>query len=324
MTVVVRPQESEDPVAAVLAAHEAGRSLALATSGTSTGASREVLRSTESWWSSFAAYTSLARLTPGSRLWVPGPTSATMNLFALVHARVTGVTVVEGPVTATAACLTPAQLRRAMPDLRPGTVVVVAGAALPTSLAARAEAHGIEIEHYYGAAELSFVSWASGDGLRPFPGVEIEVRDRPDDRTIWVRSPYLSDGYVGSPGALLTDADGWATVGDLGAFADGRLTVLGRPDAIVTAGTTVLAADVEAALGPIAHGEFAVHASAHPTLGQVVSVTHVLASDRSRLDEWARGHLPATHRPRRWQLVDDLPVTPAGKLDRAHLSLGAR
>lgn len=320
MAAVVRPLESGDPVAAVLAAHDAGRPLALATSGTTAGVQREVLRSTKSWWASFAAYGELAGLTAGSRLWVPGPASATMNLFALTHARAHGIPVVAHAAEATDACLTPAHLARVLPELRPGTRVVTAGAALPPALAARAAAQEVRLEHYYGAAELSFVAWGSADGLRPFPGVEVEIRDVPYDRSIWVRSPYLSDGYLGDPGALHTDPGGWATVGDLGTLAQGVLTVLGRPDAITTAGTTVLAADVEAVLRPVAHGDFAVHASPHPTLGQAVTVTHVDPADRARLETRAR-ELPATHRPRRWIVVGGLPLTPAGKVDRVLLGV---
>jgi acyl-CoA synthetase (AMP-forming)/AMP-acid ligase II len=49
------------------------------------------------------------------------------------------------------------------------------------------------VAHYYGAAELSFVAWGlDREDLRPFPGVEIEVRA--DE--IWVRSPYLAAGYL--------------------------------------------------------------------------------------------------------------------------------
>ncbi|MCW2809911.1 MAG: hypothetical protein JWP61_369, partial [Friedmanniella sp.] len=75
-----------DPVAAFLAAHAAGERVALPTSGTST-APRSVVRSTASWVDSFAGVAALSGLTPASRVWVPGPLNATMNLFAAVHAR---------------------------------------------------------------------------------------------------------------------------------------------------------------------------------------------------------------------------------------------
>lgn len=319
MSAVVRPHESDDPVAAVMRAHETGRALALATSGTSTGQQREVVRSTESWWVSFEDYGRLTGVDAGSTVWVPGPTTSTMNLFALVHARTVGARVVEHPGSATVACLTPTQLARAMPDLSPGAVAVVAGAALPPALAARAGERGVIIEHYYGAAELSFVAWSGGDGLRAFPGVEIAVRDEPNAGSIWVRSPYLCREYLGDPGSMRTDPDGWATVGDVGTFGDGILRVLGRPDAIITAGETVLLADIESGLRQVAFGEVAVFGAPDPSRGQVVAVAVVDSDDRDRIERWARRRLPATHRPRRWLVLPELPQTPAGKVDRARL-----
>ncbi len=323
MSAVVRPHESDDPVTAVLRAHESGRSLALSTSGTTTGGSREVVRSTDSWWRSFEAYGRLAGVDDGSRVWVPGPPTSTMNLFALVHARVVGARVADRAADATAACLTPNQLTRALPDLPPGAVVVVAGAALPNALAELARDRDMVVESYYGAAELSFVAWASREGLRPFPGVEIAVRDEPVDGTIWVRSPYLCEGYRGGAGSMATDPDGWATVGDVGTVEDGILTVLGRPDAIVTAGATVLLADVESELRRVALGELAVFGAPDPTRGQVVAVALVDAGDRGRIEQWARDRLPATHRPRRWVVLPELPHTPAGKVDRVRLASAA-
>ena len=318
MAGLVRPHEATDPVAACRYARSAGLDLALATSAT-TGPAREVRRSTASWWDSFADYTALARLEPGARLWVPGPARATMNLFALVHAAETGVRVVGSPKEASHACLTPAHLDRALSKLSRETVVVVAGAALPTGLASRAAEAGLDVQHYYGAAELSFVAWVGADGLRAFPGVEVEARPEEAGSVLWARSAYLCDGYFGEPGPLRRDGDGWASVGDLGTVTDGRIEVLGRPDAIITAAATVLVADVERALSGCATRDFAVHATAHATLGQVVTVTLTDRANREPMERHARAHLPVSHRPRRWRVVDSLPLTAAGKLDRAAL-----
>jgi len=321
MTDHVRPDEHDDPVAAVLAAHQSGAALALSTSGTSGAGARRVVRTTESWWGSFEAYAELTGVGPGSRVWVPGPLRSTMNLFAAVHASWAGAEVVDRPADATHACLTPAQLELRGGSLRPGTSVVVAGAAVPDRLLHDAQQAGLRVAHYYGAAELSFVAAARGGaGLRAFPGVEIEVRGEPVSGTIWVRSPWVCDGYDGPPGSLLRTPDGWATVGDVGALAGGTLSVHGRPDAIVTAGATVLIADVEAVLRPEARGAFAIHAVPHPTLGQVVGIVVTVAADRDRLERVAKERLPVTHRPRVWSVLPTLPLTPAGKLDRVRLS----
>jgi acyl-coenzyme A synthetase/AMP-(fatty) acid ligase len=315
-----RPEEHPDPVDAVFEAHRTGALLALATSGSSGTDVREVLRTTTSWWCSFDAYSGLTGIRTGSRVWVPGPLRSTMNLFAAVHARWAGAELTDDPATATDACLTPTQLDQRGHELPGGTAAVVAGAHLSAPAARRAADRGLRVAHYYGAAELSFVAWGtSAADLTPFPEVEVEVRDEPREGTVWVRSPYLCDGYDGAHGALVRDADGWATVGDLGRLDDGTLTVLGRPDVIVTAGATVLIDDVERALASVARGPIAVHAVTHPTMGQLVAVTLTDASDRASLERHARAHLPSSHRPRAWQVVPLLPLTAGGKPDRARL-----
>ena len=116
------------------------------------------------------------------------------------------------------------------------------------------------------------------------------------------------------------DAEGWATVGDLGSYDDGVLTVRGRPDAIITAGATVPIAEVENALRPVAVGQFAVFGLPHPAMGALVAVALTDPTDRDRLEKHAREHLPASHRPRHWRVVDELPLTDAGKIDRRALA----
>ena len=315
-----RPEEHPDPVDAVFEAHRSGALLALATSGSTGPGGREVLRTTESWWRSFEAYSDLTGIRAGSRVWVPGPQRSTMNLFAAVHVRWAGGSLTADPATATHACLTPTQLDQRGHELGSGAAVVVAGAHLSAAAAARAAGRGLRLAHYYGAAELSFVAWGtSSTDLRPFPGVEVEVREAPREGTIWVRSPYLCQGYDGAAGPLHRDDGGWATVGDLGRVDGGTLTVLGRPEVVVTAGATVLIDDVERVLASVARGPIAVHAVTHPTMGQLVAVTLTDPADRPALERHARAHLPSSHRPRAWQVVPVLPLTAGGKPDRARL-----
>lgn len=311
----LRPAAEPDPVGAVLAAHGDRRRIALTTAAT-TGAARTAVRTTQSWWASFPAYTELSGVSAGARLWAPGPATATMTLFAAVHARVQGATLVDDPAAATHACLTPALLDRRGDELSAGTRVVVAGDRLLPALARQADEHGLRTMHYYGATELSFVACGTGTAaLRPFPGAEVEVRDD----VIWVRSPYLCD-RADPPGAYRRDPDGWATVGDRGALVDGVLEVRGRPDAVVTAGATVVIGDLEAALAAHAAGPLAVVGTPHPTLGALVTVVLTDAHDRGPVEEFARAHLPASHRPRRWVHLPILPLTSAGKVDRGALA----
>ncbi len=308
-----RVTDAADPVAAFVAAHEAGRPVALGTSGTS-GAARSVLRSTASWVDSFPQVARRCRLDSSSRVWVPGPLSATMNLFAAVLAEHTGARSVGSLAEATHAFLTPRLLRSSLgtPGVD-GAVAVVAGDRLAPALTALAAARGLQVHHYYGAAELSFVAWGShADDLVPFDGVEVDVRDG----EIWVRSPYLCDGYDGPSGALRRAPDGFATVGDRGRREGDRLVVLGRADAVTTGGATVLVADVEPVLRERARGEVVVVGVPHDELGQVVAAVLTVAADHEPLREQARGELDGAHRPRVWCHVPELPLTVHGKVDR--------
>ncbi|MEP7090861.1 MAG: o-succinylbenzoate--CoA ligase [Nocardioidaceae bacterium] len=268
--------------------------------------------------SSFATVAALTGLTSASRVWVPGPLTATMNLFAAAHASVMGATLLGAPGGATHAHLTPTALATALDDgvLLSGVTVVVAGDRLSVGLHDRAAAAGMVVRHYYGAAELSFVAWgAHAEDLRPFPGVEVEVRGG----EIWVRSPYVCLGYDGPPGALRRATDGFATVGDRGALNGGRLLVAGRPEAVTVGGSTVETAEVEAVLRAGAIGDVVVVGVPHETLGAVLAVVLTSFGDHPRVRDLARTRLSGAARPRRWFHVAVLPQTPAGKVDRPAL-----
>lgn len=284
--------------------------MSLATSGT-TGAARAVVRSTASWTDSFTHVSALTGIGAGARVWVPGPLTASMNLFAAVHAHHSGAAWSPSPEGATHASLTPALLARHLGRLR-GLVVVVAGDRLPVALRDRARDNGVTVTHYYGAAELSFVAWGScAEDLTAFPGVEVAVRAG----EIWVRSRYLAHGYDGRPGALRRDEDGFATVGDRGCIRAGSLVVQGRPDTVSTAGVTVPVADVEPVLCGAAQGDVVVVGIPHDELGAVLAAVLTDASDLAAVRAAARPL--GTCRPRMWFHLAELPLDAGGKVDRA-------
>lgn len=304
-----------DPVAAVLDAADRDGLIALRTSGT-TDRPRVVVRTAASWAESFPHVSALAGIDGSARVHVPGPLAATMNLFAAVHARSVGAALVPTAREASHVHLTPAALVAALregADLA-GRTLVVAGDRLRPDLAARASAAGARVAHYYGAAELSFVAWGTHEeDLRPFPDVDVEVRDG----RIWARSPFLSRGYLGGDGPFALAPDGFATVGDRGRLAGGLLTVTGRgTDAVVTGGVTVLVGDVERALHRATGADVLVLGVPHPRLGAVVAAVLPDPAVLPRLRAAARAVLPAAQRPRRWFALPRLPLTPAGKVDR--------
>ena len=309
---------AEDPVAAFAEADRDRRPLTLRTSGTA-GTPRTVVRTTDSWVDSFPHVSDLLGLYSSSKVWVPGPLTATMNLFAVVHAAWAGATRVQRLHGATHAHVTPAALSRLGSDLD-GVHVLVAGDRLEPATYDAARDAGARVSHYYGAAELSFVAWGDhADALRPFPGVEVEERDG----ELWVRSPYTCQGYLEADRVLRRDRDGWTTVGDRGSVVDGHVRVLGRAGGITTGGATVLVADIEHRLRARATGEVAVVGAPHPDLGEVVVAVVTRADDVPALRAWARDALAPAERPRRWLHRAALPLTPGGKIDRLALAATA-
>jgi len=304
--------------------------LELTTSGTS-AVPRTVVRSLASWEDSFDHVSRLTGITADDRVLVPAPPSGSMFAFAHAHAAHVGadvvaldrwspVTAAETALTCTAAHLTPAMLA-ALLDRGTGRLrtVVCAGASLPEATRRGADEANVRVVDYYGAAELSFVAMRAGGRLEPFPEVDVDVRDG----VIWARSPWLADGYAaGQSGPLRRDDHGFATVGDLGRWdADAGLVILGRGDDVVTTGgATVVCADVEAALLSLPGvSGVAVVGTPHPDLGEVVEAVLVDSEglDPSHVREAAAHLVDRTQLPRRWHVWPDLPLTAAGKVDRA-------
>lgn len=310
--------------AALRAAYAAGETIRLTTSGTS-GRTRRVVRSAASWVDSFPVVAGMCGLSAAGRAWVPGPVAASMNAYAVCLADHVGAALVGDPQDATHVFCTPALLDRLLDrlldhDHRPVTLVV-AGDRLSSALADRAEAAGHVVHHYYGAAQLSFVGWGRDAGsLVLFP----QVRAEAVDGELWVTSPWLCLREEGEPPVLrVAERRGevWMSVGDRGAVrGDGRVLVAGRSDAVTTAGATVVLADVEAALRPYASGEVVVVGRPHPRLGAVLVAVCTDPRDVEALPAIARRELPGSHRPRAWSRVETLPLTAAGKVDRALLA----
>jgi len=305
----------------------------------SSGSPRVILRSEQSWFASFSAVTELMELIGDDAVYLPGPLSSSLSLFSVAHARSVGAAVVLprahafSPADlehATALHATPHALRTIVEAIEGGGFrhrlhsALVGGAHLDTGIRERAEALGIRVVSYYGAAELSFVSVdTDGLGHRAFPGLELRVVNG----ELWVRSPYLASGYLGIDGALRQSPGGWATVGDLVVLdRSDRLHFRGRADgAILTAAATVVPEEVESALRSIDGIEDAVVLGlANAGVGALVSVViettsgRVVPSARFFREE-ARSRLAPSHLPRRWYWTERLPRTPAGKPARAQV-----
>lgn len=307
---------------AIFSAHlETGAAWATTTSGSS-GSPRVVIRTARSWSDSFPVVSQILNTGPDEHILLPGPASSSLTLYSLAHALEGGPRPLLGlhalgsslAQQATSMHGTPHALRLILDAGAPTNLrkVLIGGSPLDPILRARAEASGLQVTEYYGAAELSFVASDDGSGMQAFPGVQMMTRDG----ELWVKTPYLAMGYLGEAGPLQT-RDGWATVGDRARVVDGQLSLQGRSDgAILTASATVIPEEVEAALRLVPGVQDAfVCGLPHPALGALV-VAHLELAGPPPPDLWeATRHLAPSHRPRRW-FVGVLPRTHSGKVAR--------
>ncbi len=159
---------------------------------------------------------------------------------------------------------------------------------------------------------------------RAAPGVTVRLSATGE---VCITGEYLMDGYFEQPDATAEALqDGWYHTGDLGALDDeGYLSIVGRArDVLRTGGETVAPLEVEDALRDHpAVVEVAVVGIPDADWGEIVCAVVVAVPGRERdvdvdaLRAHCRDRLAAYKQPRRVELVDALPRTPAtGQIQR--------
>lgn len=340
------------------------------TSGT-TSLPKAFHRTRASWRASLAAGREVFALDRTARMLAPGPLAHGLTLYALAEALDIGAAFHGLPAfdgEAAAATIRNEDIRRlvAVPTMlaalcdaarSTGEVfpairsIVTAGAKLDARLAADTQAvlPNAGIIEYYGASELSFVTVVQrepggavggGDVGRPFPGVEIAIRDaagRPTEDgmpgAIFVRGPLLSSGYLWGAedgSGFRTDGAGWATVGDIGWLDEaGALHLAGREgEMLITGGLNVYPAEVEQALLRSLPGVERAVVLGIPDdyLGRrlvaVLSGPGVAGLTQRRAAELCLPHLPRYKIPRQLFAIAaaDWPMTGSGKIARKEIA----
>ncbi len=174
----------------------------------------------------------------------------------------------------------------------------------------------------------------------PLPGVELRLvddqrtpLDTSDDTTIGeiaVRGPHLFSEYLNNPAATaaVRDQDGWFHTGDLATrHPDGSIRIVGRraTDLIKSGGFKIGAGEIEATIAE--HPgvrEVAVIGVPDPDLGESI-VAFVVPTDPADpptlqvLADLVAAALAPHKRPRALHIVDDLPRSAMGKLQKAAL-----
>jgi long-chain acyl-CoA synthetase len=200
---------------------------------------------------------------------------------------------------------------------------------------------GVALREGYGLTETSaLVSSNPPDGVRlgsvgrPVPGTELRIVDDEDRELprgevgeICCRSPTIMLGYWRDP--ELTDAamrGGWFHTGDLGYLDEGEyLYVVDRKkDLIIRGGFNVFPRDVEEAL--LEHPAIAVAAvvgrpdELHgEEVVAFVSLHSGAQADPEEIVVWSKRRLGGYKYPREVHVIDAVPLTPVGKVDRKTL-----
>ncbi|MFZ3582003.1 ANL family adenylate-forming protein [Loktanella sp. DJP18] len=327
--------------------HE-GSGLLCETSGSS-GRPKVIRRSVGSWQASFAVNSVALGLGPQDCVAVFSGFGASLALYGALEGAHHGASLVSLATTppqhwaSTLAdhgdatlYITPTQLAllckpgRILPDVR--HILVGGGTLSPAAAAAaRTICPAARLTQFYGAAETSFVTWTDdatppGSVGKPYPGVTLRLDD---DGLIWVRSPYLFEGYAAGSSADTRWSDGFLSVGEVGRCDDaGNLFILGRRSRMVTvADHNVFPEAAEVCLADMVPGAtVAVIALPDDLRGNrlVACIAGPVAAAPEDLARACRAALGPHAAPHRIHLMDVLPMLPSGKPDYAAITAVAQ
>jgi acyl-CoA synthetase (AMP-forming)/AMP-acid ligase II/kynurenine formamidase len=195
--------------------------------------------------------------------------------------------------------------------------------------------YGVALHESYGLSETLLATSStptdptpSGAVGTPLPGVDVRLDER---GAVLIASPDTMVGYltgIGSGGPEFDDPtrDGWFDTGDLGAWDNRHLRIVGRvKDIIIRGGVNVSAVEVERVLRSHPDvDEVAVVGIPHELLGEAVAAVVVtrgsdLASAEQALRALARAELETAQQPDVYIQIDAFPSTATGKVRKGTL-----
>ncbi|WP_052712066.1 AMP-binding protein [Domibacillus indicus] len=200
----------------------------------------------------------------------------------------------------------------------------------------------VPLYEFYGASELSFVSYMTPDDYKkrpassgkPSTGVTINIRAQGKNLpahqigTVFVKSPMLFSGYIKEGDCMLNlEEDGFYTVGDAGYVdEDGYLYIVGRNEfMIITGGVNVYPEEIERVIARCPGVDMAAVTSVPDShLGERIVCFYTGEAARESVRAFAREALSTEKLPRRWIQADSIPLTTNGKIARQDLQQKAR
>lgn len=280
----------------------------------------------------------------GAKLVLPGAASPSDQARLIKEENVTWLNMV------------PTQLHMLLNEPQFGNVkVLTGGSPLPSGLAKAALERGVKFSLIYGGSDqlgtaISVIpsgydpeseeakEWLR-KGMKLLPMVEASVRDDegnevPHDGksigTLWVKSPWLPEGYYKAPD-LTAEAykDGWFRTGDIAFFyPNGLLYVAGREGyAVKSGGEWIPTGLLEAVLSEHPAVE---HVAVIPMYDEkwgqrplaVIQAKKEVSENELRnfmMGAVDSGRIAKFWIPDKFVFVDEIPLTSAGKLNKAYL-----
>lgn len=207
-------------------------------------------------------------------------------------------------------------------------LVISAGAPLPPDVAAAFEStFGLPVHVFYGSSETGGITYdRTGTSARrgtlgtPVDGVEVRL-DRAEGsgehRRVAVRSDAVAERYLPEPDA---DLDGGEfRTSDLAEWVDGELCLLGRLGRLLNVrGKKVHPREVEEVIGQLTEVDETLvrQAPEAEALVAIVVANEDAAITSTQIVDWCRDRLAPHKIPRRILIVDEIPRTTRGKVDR--------
>jgi len=227
--------------------------------------------------------------------------------------------------------------------------VLVGGASMPLALIESWQARGVDVVQGYGLTEASpnVLCLAPEDATshlgsvgKPYSYVEVALHDHRTDTLIigegrgeiYVKGPNVFPGYWNNSAATTAAFDdGWLRTGDVAERDDaGYYQICGRAkEMYISGGENVYPAEVEQVLAAYVDVEdAAVVAISHPRWGEA-GVAFVVAKrdtclDIVQLTDHCRSGLAPYKVPSEFRVIEELPRTSVGKIDKIRLTLLAQ
>ena len=333
-------------------------------SGSSGGRNR-IRRTHKSWIQCFEVNAGLWNLGSRDTCAIIGAISHSLSLYGALEALHLGATLIDlsgrrpdaqlaelGSCNASILYATPSQIkllfegyrRKSIAPIRTLRKVFIGGSKLDQQTAAvcRSMFPEAEVHQFYGASETSFIAMSSQETPvestgKAFPGVEIEIRSSKGNTLdigmageIWVRSPYLFEGYASRERGDAERVAGWISVGEIGWLdSAGNLYIKGRKDrAVQIADRTVHPERMEEYLAGLQGIESSAVVPVEDSLRGASLVAYVKMQSGTVFDAAAilracRSEFGPGVSPRKIIAMDEWPRLHSGKTDYSVLQASA-